>query len=260
MGKFNLARFVVCGGYQRLWSQDYLRLGLCLEEASCPDCSHGSSHYVKPDKMVQNNLLNNQVLEDKLNNHPPLKKIVNNLANDNGCNKCKENNLSRCNNMEIKKNRGTKGGLVNLAFIDAVSENAPWFQPHLPRELAVSILTECPVGSFIVRNSQSEMSSGSLALTVRVPKSFNGSGILHYLILVTEAGFRIKGLSKVFPSLSGLVTHHSVMKESLPCRLLLEDDSNDSSDESDRESDFADLDADPEYPGLLSRLRAELSQ
>ena len=32
-----------------------------------------------------------------------------------------------------------------------------------------------------------------------------------------------------------------------------------SEDESDRESDFADLDADPEYPGLLSRLRAELS-
>jgi len=102
------------------------------------------------------------------------------------------------------------------------------------------------------------MSSGCLALTVRVPKSFNGTGILHYLIVVTESGFRIKGFSKVFPSLSGLVVHHSVMKESLPCRLVIGDES--SEDDSDRESDFADLEADPEYPGLLSRLRAELSQ
>merc|ERR1712130_974597 len=132
-----------------------------------------------------------------------------------------------------------------------------WYQPHLPRELAVKIISDCPVGSFIVRNSQSQMSSGCLALTVRVPKSFNGTGILHYLIIATEAGFRIKGFSKVFPSLSGLVVHHSVMKEALPCRPVTGEDL--SEDESARESDFADLDADPEYPGLLSRLRAELS-
>merc|ERR1711962_420259 len=83
--KFSLARLVMGGGgYQRLSSQEYLRLGLCLPD-SCPDCSEGGSgHYVKNDKMVKNNLLlNNQVLEEKTNGGPqPLKKIVNNLANE----------------------------------------------------------------------------------------------------------------------------------------------------------------------------------
>jgi len=230
---------------------------------TCPHCSHegGGGHYVKNDKLVQNNLLNNQVMEDdKLNsNHAPLKKIVNNLANDNSCNKCKENSFSKCSQTDSKHNQDRKkSGFVNLAFVDQVSEASAWFQPHLPRDIAVKILSDCSVGSFIVRNSQSQMSSGCLALTVRVPRSFNGTGILHYLIIVSESGFRIKGFSKVFSSLSALVVHHSVMKENLPCRLLVEDDS--SEDDSDRESDFADLDADPEYPGLLSRLREQFSQ
>merc|ERR1711936_1289936 len=70
--------------YQSLSSQEYLRLGLCLPD-SCPDCAEGGSgHYVKNDKMVKNNLLlNNQVLEEKVCGGPqPLKKIVNNLANE----------------------------------------------------------------------------------------------------------------------------------------------------------------------------------
>ena len=52
--KFSLARLVMCGGgYQRLSSQEYLRLGLCLPD-SCPDCSEGGAgHYVKNDKMVR---------------------------------------------------------------------------------------------------------------------------------------------------------------------------------------------------------------
>merc|ERR1719384_1047944 len=50
--------------------------------------------------MVKNNLLlNNQMCEDKLTSsgQQPLKKIVNNLANDNNnisCNKCKESQIS----------------------------------------------------------------------------------------------------------------------------------------------------------------------
>ena len=185
------------------------------------------------------------------------------------CNKCKENQLTSkrdtqtCvnNNCSLAKKKSTpKGGFVNLAFVDQVTEASSWYQPHLPRDLAVKILSECPVGSFVVRNSQSQMSSGCLALTVRVPRSFNGSGILHYLILVTEAGFRIKGFSKVFSSLSGLVVHHSVMKENLPCRLIVDDGNGDDTDQdSDKESDFADLDADPEYPGILSRLREQFN-
>jgi len=273
--KFSLARLVMCGGgYQRLSSQEYLRLGLCLPD-SCPDCSEGGSgHYVKNDKMVKNNLLlNNQVLEEKANGGPqPLKKIVNNLANETtattttttttaSCNKCKESSGSICDQADPKcssSKEPKKSGFVNLAFVDSLSEASAWYQPHLPRDLAVKILSDCSVGSFIVRTSQSQVGSNCLALTVRVPKSFNGTGILHYLIVVSESGFRIKGFSKVFSSLSGLVVHHSVMKEALPCRLVVGEEWS-SEDESDRESDFADLDADPEYPGLLSRLRAELS-
>lgn len=219
---------------------------------------------------VKNNLLlNNQVLEEKVSGGPqPLKKIVNNLANETtatttttttSCNRCKENSGSGCDQADPKcsSKEPKKSGFVNLAFVDSISEASAWYQPHLPRELAVKILSDCTVGSFIVRTSQSQIGSGCLALTVRVPKSFNGTGILHYLIVISESGFRIKGFSKVFPSLSGLVVHHSVMKEALPCRLVTGEDL--SEDESDRESDFADLDADPEYPGLLSRLRAELS-
>ena len=228
-------------------------------------------------------LLNNQVRDDKLSSgshqHQPLKKIVNNLANNNEevtCNKCKENQISspklssqdcvnnNCGVAAVTKKKPTptpKGGFVNLAFVDQVTEVSSWYQPHLSRELAVKILAECPVGSFIVRNSQSQMSSGCLALTVRVPRSFNGTGILHYLILVTEAGFRIKGFSKVFSSLSGLVVHHSVMKENLPCRLIVDDGGgeDDTDQDSDKESDFADLDADPEYPGILNRLREQFN-
>ena len=225
--------------------------------------------------MKNNLLLNNQLGEDKLQSHQaPLKKIVNNLANtnisdnnnnnnNNTCNPCKESHLSS----QILKKKSSdscsvshcskpRTGVVNLAFVDNLTEQSSWYQPGLPRDLAVKLLADSPVGSFVVRNSRTQ-GSGCLAMSVRVPRSYNSAGILHYLILVTEAGFRIKGFTKVFSSLSGLVVHHSVMQESLPCRLLLQPDSQDS--EEDKESDFADLDEDPEYPGLLSKLREQFS-
>jgi len=278
MGKFSLSNLIMCvSKYQKLNSEDYIRLGLCLPD--CQDCASGQGHYVKNDKTVKNNLLlNNQLGEDKLQSHQaPLKKIVNNLANTNSvhvsdnnnnnnnttCNPCKESHLSSqllkkkvadsCSSSHCAKPRT---GVVNLAFVDSLTEQSSWYQPHLPRDLAVKLLADCPVGSFVVRNSRSQ-TSPCLAMSVRVPRTYNPAGILHYLIMVTEAGFRIKGFTKVFSSLSGLVVHHSVMQESLPCRLLLDTDSQDS--EEDKESDFADLDEDPEYPGLLSKLREQLS-
>merc|ERR1712088_256113 len=194
--------------YQRLSSQEYLRLGLCLPD-SCPDCAEGGSgHYVKNDKIVNN-----------LANETTTTTTTTTMAS---CNRCKESSGSGCDQADPKcsSKEPKKSGFVNLAFVDTISEASAWYQPHLPRELAVKILSDCSVGSFIVRTSQSQIGSGCLALTVRVPKSFNGTGILHYLILISESGFRIKGFSKVFSSLSGLVVHHSVMKEALPCRLV----------------------------------------
>merc|ERR1712170_151000 len=123
----------MCAKYQRLTSDDYIRLGLCIPE-NCQECATGQGHYVKNDKMVKNNLLlNNQVCDDKLatTQHQPLKKIVNNLSvsknQDITCNKCKENQLTSkrdtqtCvnNNCSLAKKKSTpKGGFVNLAFAD----------------------------------------------------------------------------------------------------------------------------------------------
>ena len=253
----------------------------------------GQVSFVSSFQVKNNLLLNNQMGEDKLQSHShsnqaPLKKIVNNLANtgsvvsDNNnnnsnssnnnnksnnntsCNPCKE---SQSNLNSLKKSPPScptvshcsskpRTGVVNLAFVDSLTEQSSWYQPHLPRDLAVTLLADSPVGSFVVRNCRSQ-SSGCLALSLRVPRSYNTAGVLHYLILVTQAGFRIKGFSKVFSSLSGLVVHHSVMQEGLPCRLIITDSQQ--GEEEDRESDWADLDTDPEYPGLLSSLREQLS-
>ncbi len=51
MGRFSLARLLTCARYERLTSEDYLRLGLCLPD-SCPDCAGGQGHYVKNDKIM----------------------------------------------------------------------------------------------------------------------------------------------------------------------------------------------------------------
>ena len=51
MGKFSLARLIMCAKYQRLTSEDYIRLGLCVPD-NCQDCVDGQGHYVKNDKMV----------------------------------------------------------------------------------------------------------------------------------------------------------------------------------------------------------------
>merc|ERR1712037_801234 len=124
--------------------QEYLRLGLCLPD-SCPDCAEGGSgHYVKNDKMVKNNLLLNiQVLEEKVSGGPqPLKKIVNNLANETtatttttttSCNRCKESSGSGCDQADPKcsSKEPKKSGFVNLAFVDSISEASAWYQPHL---------------------------------------------------------------------------------------------------------------------------------
>ena len=97
-----------------------------------------------------------------------------------------------------------------------------------------------------------------------MPRSaFNaGTGILHYLVLVQPGGFRIKGCSKLFPSLGALVVHHSVMRESLPVRLRLgaeDEEGGSSAASSDRDSDFADVDSEPEFPVIVNRLREQLS-
>ena len=54
------------------------------------------------------------------------------------------------------------------------------------REIALEILSQEEIGSFVVRDSTTH--PGCYALSVKVPKYENPSGISHYLILRTQRG------------------------------------------------------------------------
>ncbi|CAG2106242.1 unnamed protein product, partial [Medioppia subpectinata] len=95
-----------------------------------------------------------------------------------------------------------------------------WFYGSTQRDNATKMLDNCPIGSFIVRRSTTQQNC--FALTLRVPNDYHLTGIAHYLIVMTERQtFKIKGFSKEFQSIECLVIHHSIMKELLPCPLLL---------------------------------------
>ncbi|KAJ8985087.1 hypothetical protein NQ317_019772, partial [Molorchus minor] len=135
---------------------------------------------------------------------------------------------------------------------------APWFQAGIPREIALEILAQEPVGAFMVRESTSK--PGCFALSLRVPRSFQPTGIAHYLIVKANKGYKIKGFTKEFTSLTSLITHHSVMPELLPCPLSLSR-YHPSFVKSDSKKDFADIDLDPDYNTLADfrKMMADLN-
>ncbi|XP_029727067.1 EGFR adapter protein [Aedes albopictus] len=96
-------------------------------------------------------------------------------------------------------------------------DSASWFQAGLPREISLEVLTQQAPGAFLVRRSSTKQ--GCFALSLRVPSP--GPKVVHYLILKTERGYKIKGFTKEFSSLRALITHHSVMPEMLPVPLSL---------------------------------------
>ncbi|XP_050424580.1 EGFR adapter protein-like isoform X3 [Adelges cooleyi] len=126
-------------------------------------------------------------------------------------------------------------------------KKAPWFQAGIPREITLEVLSQEPVGAFMVRESTTK--PGCFALSLRVPHEFHHLGIAHYLIIRTNKGFKIKGFTKEFTTLTALITHHSVMPELLPCPLSLSR-YNPTFVKSDSNQDFADIDADPDYNTL----------
>ncbi|XP_058056677.1 EGFR adapter protein-like [Anopheles bellator] len=97
-------------------------------------------------------------------------------------------------------------------------DRAAWFQAGLPREVSLEVLTQQSPGAFLVRRSTTK--HGCFALSLRVPPG-PGPKVVHYLIMKTERGYKIKGFMKEFSSLRALITHHSVMPEMLPVPLSL---------------------------------------
>ncbi|XP_037076267.1 tensin-4-like [Pollicipes pollicipes] len=120
--------------------------------------------------------------------------------------------------------------------------SAAWFQAGIPREIALEVLSQEPVGAFMVRESTTK--HGCYALSLRVPRDFQVSGIAHYLILKTAKGYKIKGFMKEFTSLTALITHHSVIRY------------NPNFVRSESAQDLVELDTDSEYNGLSELSRA----
>ena len=54
----------------------------------------------------------------------------------------------------------------------------------------MTVLANEPLGSFMVRRSETQ--PGALALSVRVPPTFHPLGITHYIIVRVEGGHQIK--------------------------------------------------------------------
>ena len=97
------------------------------------------------------------------------------------------------------------------------------------REEVCDLLTRAELGTFLVRRSTTNAGAYALSVSVPAPNSSSGRGtrvplaaVSHYLVLRTSSGgYRLKGVSKEWPSLLALVVHLSVLPEILPCPLRL---------------------------------------
>lgn len=95
---------------------------------------------------------------------------------------------------------------------------ASWYQNGIIGKFSVEILKHQTPGSFIIHKASHK--SGNFILSLRVPSS--SSKVVHHLIIQSKNGYRLKGATKVFSTVTSLVTHHSVMAERLPVTLLLQ--------------------------------------
>ena len=114
------------------------------------------------------------------------------------------------------------------------------------RDITTEILSSRPIGSFVVRQSQSR--SDALALSVHIPYGMVAHYLIQKLIHNNKLYYKIQvninklfnrkiiklqikqllyffiflqDSKKMFQSLVSLVIHHSVMPECLPCPLIL---------------------------------------
>ena len=136
--------------------------------------------------------------------------------------------------------------------LDPLTLGSSWYLPKVSRTKAEEILATSPVGSFLLRASSSP--SSAFALSVRV----DAVRVQHHLLLHTSKGVSLNGSIKVFPNLGSLVTHLSIMKEALPCCLVLQHAVG--LGESIEEEDIVDIDSDKEMEECVNCLKMRLEE
>ena len=99
-------------------------------------------------------------------------------------------------------------------IVDEDLRTATWFHNSKIGKLSEEILRHQNPGSFIIH--QSLQKSGNFILSLRTYLK-----VVHYTIIQSKRGYRLKGASKLFSTISSLVTHHSVMAEQLPLALIV---------------------------------------
>ena len=137
-------------------------------------------------------------------------------------------------------------------ILDPLTMGSSWFLPKVSRTKAEEILSTSPTGSFLLRASSSP--SSTYALSVRVE---DGRVQHHLLLLQPGKGVSLNGSSKVFPNLGSLVTHLSIMKETLPCCLILQHAVKLGEE---MEEDIVDIDSDKEMEDCVNCLKMRLEE
>lgn len=77
----------------------------------------------------------------------------------------------------------------------------------------MEVLSQEPIGAFIVRESTTK--SGCYALSLRVPKEYHPRGIAHYLIIRTNKGYKIKVRRITFSALYSAEEEDDIANEKL---------------------------------------------
>eukprot|EP00729_Bicosta_minor_P003710 gene3710-18849_t len=153
---------------------------------------------------------------------------------------------------------GAGGGGGNPQRVPAVgsADDAPglgssgWYQPGIPREIAMELLGASAEGSFIVRDSSSQ--PGQFALTM-----FAGGLMHHYIIRKVAEGVVLGSEDqgqKPLPDLPSLIIDYSRAKGCLPVVLNLDtvqppDEEVNSSDDEDDDDDNLSF-VDPDYQSM----------
>lgn len=94
-----------------------------------------------------------------------------------------------------------------------------WYQSGIIGKFSEEILQHQTPGTFIIHRVSQK--SGNFILSLRAP-SQTSSKVVHFMILQSKQGYRLKGAAKYFNTITSLVTHHSVLAEQLPVTLTLQ--------------------------------------